>query len=86
MNEEEKFKEAIKELKDSHELHQQEWAKRCLDMIVDLYNQEKQKNKKLEEVTKLMASDMERLGSTDELIEYYFKKARGEDNEYENRD
>lgn len=74
--------------------------------LLDLYNKEKEKNKKLEEdkrvleilekehkkeidvreqkeimqskVIKLMASDMERLGSTDELIEYYFKKARGE--------
>lgn len=55
--------------------------RQAIEGLLKRYNQEREKNKKLEEVIKLMASDMERLGSTDELIEYYFKKVRGESNE-----
>lgn len=44
--EEEKFRKAVKELRDSYELHLRRWAERCLQDIEIAYEKEKEKNKK----------------------------------------
>ena len=47
--EEEKFRKAVKELRDSYELHLRRWAERCLQDIEIAYEKEKEKNKKIDE-------------------------------------
>lgn len=47
--EEEKFRKAVEELRDSYELHLRRWAERCLQDIEIAYEKEKEKNKKIDE-------------------------------------
>ena len=58
MNEE----EAIKELRNSYELHQCEWAKRCLDII---QTESEKKDKEIEKKDKIIDLMAEYLASID---------------------
>lgn len=42
--EEEKFRKAVEELRDSYELHLRRWAERCLQDIEIAYEKEKEEN------------------------------------------
>lgn len=56
--EEEKFRKAVKELRDSYELHLRGWAERCLQDIEIAYEKEKEKREIAEENHKVLSLDL----------------------------
>lgn len=54
-------KEAIKELRDSYELHQCEWAKRCLDTIQESFDKKDKRIDELKETTEYWRKEFERV-------------------------
>lgn len=102
---EEKILEKVKELKENcdcwledkntsqEEVAWFEMEKTAIQGLLDLYNQEKEKNKKLEEVIEMMAEDLLHYNDRnmnvvlciatskgDTVKDYYFNKVRGEEN------